>query len=100
MSRVRAPAGLDLGHVPNQEIAVAILAELVQLRSADDLAGATLSAAAEVWHEEIDPVCGMTVDVATARYLTTHEGRTYYFCSAGCLRRFSATPAAFVAAAR
>jgi xanthine dehydrogenase accessory factor len=100
LSRVHAPAGLDLGHLPNQEIAVAILAELVQLRSAGELAGAQPSAPVGVRHEEIDPVCGMTVDVATARYRTTHEGRTYYFCSAGCLERFSATPAAFVAAAR
>jgi P-type Cu+ transporter len=41
-------------------------------------------------------VCGMTVDVATARYATVHDGRTYYFCSAGCLGRFTADPAAFL----
>ena len=35
----------------------------------------------------------MTVDVATARFRTTHDGRTYYFCSAGCLERFEADPA-------
>jgi Cu+-exporting ATPase len=40
----------------------------------------------------------MTVDVATARYRTTYEGRTYYFCSAGCLERFTADPAPFLAA--
>ena len=33
-------------------------------------------------HEEIDPVCHMTVTVADARFQTIHEGRTYYFCSA------------------
>ena len=93
LARVRAPAGLDLGHIPNQEIAVAILAELVQLRAAGELEPAP---AAEARHEEIDPVCGMTVDVATARYATTHNGRTYHFCSAGCLERFTADPAAFV----
>lgn len=95
LARVRAPAGLDLGHLPNQEIAVAILAELVQLRAAGELEP---TPAVEARHEEIDPVCGMTVDVATARFRTTHEGRTYYFCAAGCLGRFSADPAAFVGA--
>jgi xanthine dehydrogenase accessory factor len=96
LARVHAPAGLDLGHVPNQEIAVAILAELVRLRAAGDLAA---PAAPQIRHEEIDPVCGMTVDVATARYRTPYEGRTYSFCSAGCLDRFSADPSAFVSAA-
>jgi Cu+-exporting ATPase len=37
----------------------------------------------------------MTVDVADARYVTTHEARTYYFCSAGCLARFEADPARY-----
>jgi len=97
LARVRAPAGLDLGKVEPREIAVAILAELVQLR-----AEGTLPVVAEEptsRHEEIDPVCGMTVDVADARYRTTFDGRTYYFCSAGCMERFSADPAAYVVSA-
>jgi xanthine dehydrogenase accessory factor len=93
LARVHAPAGLDLGHIPNQEIAVAILAELVQLRAAGQLEPPPVT---EARHEAIDPVCGMTVDVATARYATTHDGRTYYFCSASCLERFTADPAAFL----
>jgi Cu+-exporting ATPase len=40
----------------------------------------------------------MSVQVATARHRSTHTGRTYYFCSAGCLRRFETDPAAFVTA--
>ncbi len=95
LARVRAPAGLDLGRLPNQEIAVAILAEIVQLRAGGIGAGA---AAPTQRHEEIDPVCGMTVEVATARFRAPHEGRTYYFCSARCLERFTADPAAFLTA--
>jgi YHS domain-containing protein len=37
----------------------------------------------------------MTVDVAGARFRTTFEGRTVYFCSAGCLAAFEAEPARF-----
>ncbi|HZC62505.1 MAG TPA: XdhC family protein [Streptosporangiaceae bacterium] len=37
LDRVRVPAGLDLGRTSHREIAVAILAELVQLRAAGDL---------------------------------------------------------------
>jgi xanthine dehydrogenase accessory factor len=96
LARVHAPAGLDLGRLPSQEIAVAILAELVQLRAAGALP-VPAAVPAEARHEEIDPVCGMTVDVAEARFRTSHEGRTYYFCSAGCLAQFTATPEAYPA---
>ena len=39
-----------------------------------------------------DPVCGMDVNPATARYKTLHNGKEYFFCSAGCLAKFQATP--------
>jgi len=44
LDRVRVPAGLDLGSTTHQEIAVAILAELVQLRASGALAAGTLAA--------------------------------------------------------
>ncbi len=44
-------------------------------------------------------MCGMTVDVADARYRTVHDGRTYYFCSAGCLESFESDPARYVTVA-
>ncbi|NWG23683.1 MAG: heavy metal translocating P-type ATPase [Pseudorhodoplanes sp.] len=39
-----------------------------------------------------DPVCGMFVDPHTARHRHAHGGRTYYFCSAGCLSKFASDP--------
>src|SRR5208337_4270507 len=39
-----------------------------------------------------DPVCGMNVNPATARYKTQHSGKEYFFCCAGCLQKFQATP--------
>lgn len=95
LARVHAPAGLDLGHVSHEEIAVAILAELVRDRAAGALEIGTPPA--EPRHEAVDPVCHMTVDVATARHRSTHGGPTYYFCSAGCRERFEADPARFEA---
>jgi xanthine dehydrogenase accessory factor len=95
LARVHAPAGLDLGRVSHEEIAVAILAELVRDRAAGALERGVPAAIRQ--HEAIDPVCGMAVDVATARHRSTHDGRTYYFCSAGCRERFEADPARFEA---
>ncbi|HLG47275.1 MAG TPA: copper-translocating P-type ATPase [Reyranella sp.] len=40
----------------------------------------------------IDPVCGMKVNAATARHVSAHAGRTYYFCNPRCLAKFSAEP--------
>jgi Cu+-exporting ATPase len=39
-----------------------------------------------------DPVCGMTVDPATARASASHQGRNYYFCCPSCKQRFEADP--------
>ena len=43
-----------------------------------------------------DPVCGMIVDPHTTKHRHSHAGRTYYFCSAGCLAKFSADPQKFI----
>ena len=50
----------------------------------------------------LDPVCGMTVDVAKAEeagFTTEHDGRTYAFCRSGCLRAFQEEPAVYAAKA-
>ena len=42
-----------------------------------------------------DPVCGMTVDPATAAHSAEFEGETFHFCCAGCRDKFLAAPAAW-----
>ena len=46
---------------------------------------------------ETDPVCGMKVNPATAKFSHDHAGTTYWFCSAGCRTKFIADPARFLA---
>ena len=46
----------------------------------------------------IDPVCGMTVDTTSAEYRSFHDGKAYYFCSAGCKASFDKDPAKFAGA--
>lgn len=45
----------------------------------------------------LDPVCLMSVDVATAQYTAEHAGRTYGFCAKSCLTKFLADPGAYLA---
>ena len=92
LDKIRVPAGLDLGRTTHEEIAVAILAELVQLRAS----GALPRQAAKPAVEAVDPVCGMTVTADASGRPLQHDGVTYYFCSAGCRRAFENDPAAYL----
>src|SRR2546421_9068190 len=46
----------------------------------------------------VDPVCGMSVNAATARASTQHQGQTIYFCSPSCLQKFQANPERYLTA--
>lgn len=95
LDSVACPAGLDLGARSPEEIALSVLAQIVQGRPVATPAAAPVSPPAQA----IDPVCGMTVDVATARHTTEFAGRTYYFCCPGCRGQFVREPERFLAAA-
>lgn len=98
LDHVRVPIGLDLGHTSHREIAVAILAELVQLRAAGSLfpdPSAEPSAAPET-AQAIDAVCAMTVPADRTSRPFEHKGVTYYFCSSGCRSAFEKNPAAYL----
>jgi P-type Cu+ transporter len=56
-------------------------------------------ARAEGVRPETDPVCGMTVDPATATHRREHGGRTWWFCSQGCARKFESAPEDYLAGA-
>src|SRR6185312_14966435 len=45
----------------------------------------------------IDPVCGMTVDPATSKHQSMHDGQAFHFCCGGCKARFEAEPARYLA---
>ena len=94
LGRVRAPAGMDLGHIAHKEIGVSIIADLVRRRAAGELSGWPIPA--EDPHIAIDPVCQMEVEVAAARWIADHDGETFYFCAPGCKAAFEREPAEFL----
>lgn len=91
LDAIRNPAGLDLGARLPEEVALSIVAEIVQLRRA--AADQPAAGAKEPEREEIDPICGMTVAVASAKHRASHAGRDFYFCNARCREKFLAEPA-------
>jgi xanthine dehydrogenase accessory factor len=96
LTRVHCPAGLDLGPSSQEEIAVAILAELVAWRHTTPASPAQLVEEAVA----VDPVCGMTVTIAGTTETCVHDGVTYYFCGPGCRSRFEQDASRYLEAAR
>jgi len=104
ISRLKYPAGLDFGAVSPEEIALSILAEIIQRRrqpinlsqNRSGASGLQLPVAQPLISEARDPVCGMTVEIATAHFISEHNGKTYYFCAAGCKRSFDKEPGKYV----
>ncbi len=128
MGRLKCPAGLNIHAKRGDEIALSIMAEIVQKRqenpeidvnaffekvetavepsepptielspNAIDLSGMMMSSvpAASTENSAIDPICHMTVDIATAKYVSEYEGQKVYFCCAGCKTAFDKAPAEY-----
>jgi xanthine dehydrogenase accessory factor len=97
LGALKCPAGLDIQAVQPDEIAVSILAEIIQRRrnrseypQAETPEAEQAVTAQPV--EAIDPVCLMTVEIATAKYKYEYKGQMYYFCAPGCKRSFEKAP--------
>ncbi len=105
LERIAAPAGLDIGARTPEEIAISIMAQIVERRrsaeagapQAEDSAS-TGAPQPEKPRVAIDPVCGMSVTIAGARHTAEVKGSTYYFCCAGCRTKFLADPARYASA--
>jgi xanthine dehydrogenase accessory factor len=113
-TRLHTPAGLEIGARTPEEIALAILAEIVALRRWPDGEGRRLPIAAiraergedrppgpetsastppaAVTSTQVarDPVCGMEVAVSEATIQLDRDGERHYFCSEGCRETFAA----------
>lgn len=93
-SRVRAPAGLDIGARTPAEIALSIYAQFAASRPVRQNPGDDLRAPAPAT-QAVDPVCGMAVAEVPASLSAVHDGGTVWFCGPGCRDAFRADPARY-----
>ena len=83
--------GLDLGARTPEEIALSIMAQIVERRRASARPPRE-KPCPQPAREAVDPICGMSVTVAGARHTVEAGGTTWYFCCAGCRAKFLADP--------
>jgi xanthine dehydrogenase accessory factor len=87
---IRCPAGLEIGETM-PEIALSVAAEITRVRrkhSEQPMPQPEVQAATTA----VDPICGMTVDIADAKYSSVVDGKTIYFCCLRCKETFDRPP--------
>ncbi|MEM6630341.1 MAG: XdhC family protein [Bacteroidota bacterium] len=93
LQQVRTPAGMDIGAKIPEEVALSILAQIVQeLRSEKEeeaVATPTIDSNSDIY---INPVCEVPVKKSTAKHVLEYKGAKVYFCCDGCKHTFEQNP--------
>jgi xanthine dehydrogenase accessory factor len=97
LDRVKSPAGIDINAKKPEEVAISILAEIIQVQSESPVAMnfASLDELKSGTNQSkfyINPVCGIPIDMNNPKHIVDYKGEKVYFCCDGCKIKFDAEP--------
>jgi xanthine dehydrogenase accessory factor len=96
---VHCPAGIDIQAKLPEEVAISILAEIIQVLRTSAVEFTTFQrerAETDKPQLYVNPVCGIPVDPLTAKHVLEYEGEKVYFCCDGCKVSFEKDPAKYM----
>ena len=94
LNKIVNPAGLNINARTPEEIALSILAEIVQILRNDEKLESDNNF--ELEKKSLDPVCGMQVNPESTKFSLKFKKNTFYFCCSGCRSKFKKNPEKFI----
>ncbi|OQP63849.1 hypothetical protein A3860_23205 [Niastella vici] len=98
IATIKSPAGIDISAKSPEEVAISILAEMIQVQHSTphlgsferfDESKAETGTSPQYY---INPVCGIPVDINNPMHIIDYKGGKVYFCCDGCKVKFEADP--------
>ena len=98
LASIKTPAGLDINAKTPHEVAISILAQIIQEKHAASVAVENEASMPQSLENDlyINPVCKVPVQKSTAKHVLEYEGEKVYFCCDGCKVSFEKEPAVYM----
>jgi len=95
---IKTPAGLDIGAKLPEEVAISILAQIIQAFRLGDEVQKTSKVELQNDDYYMNPVCNLPIQKSSAKYVLEHNNQQVYFCCDNCKTLFEKEPELYLQA--